>query len=283
MSKGADRATLMARAGLKAENLAGEELRVPFAKYAALMAAAKALSRDPALALHFGEAFDMADISIIGLIARASENFYELIAQMNRFQRLGADVDPLTPEPYVLSHEPTGAWMTDVRNIPIDFPEHTETVFARMICGARRLTNMPLARAVHFKYREPAYRSEYERIFRVPIVFESDRNAMLIEDAWLTIKNPLASRYAFGALSEKAQTLLEAIDCAHTSRAQVERVLMPLLHTGGADMERVAARLGVSRKTLFRKLKAEGVTFEKVLDDLRHQLALRYLQSKKSP
>ena len=42
-------------------------------------------------------------------------------------------------------------------------------------------------------------------------------------------------------------------------------------------MDAIANRLGLSRQSLFRKLRAEGVTFEKVLDDLRHTLALRYL------
>ncbi len=46
-------------------------------------------------------------------------------------------------------------------------------------------------------------------------------------------------------------------------------------------MDRVAGKMGLSRQTLFRKLKAEGVTFEKVLDELRHKLALDYLRAKK--
>ena len=37
-------------------------------------------------------------------------------------------------------------------------------------------------------------------------------------------------------------------------------------------METIARRLGLSRQTLFRKLKVEGVTFERVLDELRHKL-----------
>jgi AraC-like DNA-binding protein len=37
----------------------------------------------------------------------------------------------------------------------------------------------------------------------------------------------------------------------------------------------------MSRQTLFRKLKAEGTTYEKILDDLRHQIALHYLSGKK--
>ena len=46
-------------------------------------------------------------------------------------------------------------------------------------------------------------------------------------------------------------------------------------------MKAIADELGLSRQTLFRKLKAEGVTFEQVLGELRHKLALHYLCGKK--
>jgi AraC-like DNA-binding protein len=46
-------------------------------------------------------------------------------------------------------------------------------------------------------------------------------------------------------------------------------------------MEAIAAKMNQSRHTLHRALKDEGVTFEQVLDDLRHTLALQYLQGKK--
>ena len=44
----------------------------------------------------------------------------------------------------------------------------------------------------------------------------------------------------------------------------------------------IARKLGLSRQTLFRRLKAEGVTFEKVLDELRHNMAVHYLSEKKA-
>jgi AraC-like DNA-binding protein len=53
---------------------------------------------------------------------------------------------------------------------------------------------------------------------------------------------------------------------------------MSILHTGDAKMDSVSEKLGVSRQTLLRRLKAEGVTFEKVLSDLRHKMALHYLK-----
>jgi AraC-like DNA-binding protein len=43
----------------------------------------------------------------------------------------------------------------------------------------------------------------------------------------------------------------------------------------------VAGKMGLSRQTLFRKLKAEGATFEKLLDELRCRLAVDYLRGRK--
>ena len=57
---------------------------------------------------------------------------------------------------------------------------------------------------------------------------------------------------------------------------------MPILHTGDASMDLIAARLAVSRQTVYRQLKAEGVTFETVLDELRHRLAVHYLSGQKT-
>jgi AraC-like DNA-binding protein len=56
---------------------------------------------------------------------------------------------------------------------------------------------------------------------------------------------------------------------------------MPILHAGTADIDTVATKLGMSRSTLFNRLKDEGTTFTKVLDELRHNMALDYLQGKK--
>ena len=61
-------------------------------------------------------------------------------------------------------------------------------------------------------------------------------------------------------------------------RREVERHLEPLLATGAIRIETVARALGLSRQTLYRRLKAEGVTFEEVLDGLRRRLALRFLR-----
>jgi len=61
-------------------------------------------------------------------------------------------------------------------------------------------------------------------------------------------------------------------------RAEVERRMEPMLASGSVRIEEVALALGCSRQTLYRRLKAEGVTFAGLLDDLRRRLALRFVR-----
>jgi len=246
------------------------------------MRAGQELTGDPALALHFGEAFDMADLSILGLIGGACETPAEALAQLNRYGRLGADLDgAAAADRFALSRDAGLLWMIDAREHPNDFPEMTESLFARIACGVRRaFGETRIIKAVHVTHRAPVYRDEYERIFQAPVVFESDRNALAIDEAVLSRGTASLPRYAFGILTGHADVLLKKLEDSETARGRVESLLTPILHTGEASIDAIAGKMGISRQTLFRKLKAEGVTFEKVLDELRRKMALHYLSEK---
>lgn len=60
-------------------------------------------------------------------------------------------------------------------------------------------------------------------------------------------------------------------------RQEVEAAIEPMLASGDVSVDRIARELGMSRQTLYRRLKSEGVTFEEILDAKRRQLAIRYL------
>lgn len=66
-------------------------------------------------------------------------------------------------------------------------------------------------------------------------------------------------------------------------RRKVEAELEPLLATGPLRIERIARALGCSRQTLYRRLKAEGLTFEQVLDELRRRRALTLVRDASLP
>jgi AraC-like DNA-binding protein len=280
VTKGADRHTLLERAGIAAADLRDQDTRVSFDRYVALMRAAKVLTGDPALALHYGELNDLSEISVVGLIGNASETMIEAFAQLARYGRLVVEVDGPSPR-LQIRWRGSEVWLVDTRENPNDFPELTESTFARLICGPRHFGVTQLVKAVRVTHPAPAYRDEYERIYGAPVTFEAEENAMLVDPVWFNHRVQLQPRYAFGVLSEHADALLRSLEDSRTMRGRVESLLMPVLHTGKANMDQVAGKLGVSRQTLFRRLKTEGVTFEQVLDELRHRLAVHYLAGRK--
>jgi AraC-like DNA-binding protein len=282
VAKGAGRRDLLERAGIEAEALQDREARIPFARWVALMRAGQEASGDPALALHFGEAFDMADLSVLGLMGRSAETSAEGFEILNRFWRLVADIDTEGEERFELVAEKGETWLVDTRLNPNESPEVSEAGFAQMAeMGRRMLPDVQHFRSVHFTHSAPAYRSEYDRIFQVPVVFDSDRNAFLMPKGWEARRIAPQSRYAMDILSAHAEGLLDRLDSAASMAGRVEALLAPMLPGGQAGAGAIAARLGLSTQTLYRRLKTEGVTFDSVLEALRRKLAIHYLREKK--
>ncbi len=73
------------------------------------------------------------------------------------------------------------------------------------------------------------------------------------------------------------QSLAAPAPKARCFRKEVEQAIEPLLGAGEVSIDKVARGLGMSRQTLYRRLKDEGVTFEEILDAKRRSLAIRYL------
>ncbi len=282
VSRGADRDTLLAHAGVNAAALADRDSRLPYACYIALMHAAQEAIGDPALALNFGQAVGVEDFSIVGLIGQASETMLDAFEQLNRYVPLIVDVALNGENRFEMKRDASCLWFTDMRADPNAFPELSESAFSHIINGPRRSNFPEWIKEVRLTHPRPTYAEEYERIFRTPVVFSSDRNAMRMDENIVTAKVGRLPRYVFGILTEHADALLKDLENAVTTRGRVEGLLMPILHKGEASMDAVAEKLGISRQTLYRSLKEENVTFEQVLDDLRHKLALDYLRARKT-
>ncbi|HEY9283159.1 MAG TPA: AraC family transcriptional regulator [Pyrinomonadaceae bacterium] len=289
VARGADRLTLLDRSGIRPDELSDQENRVPLSNYVALLEAGVELCGEPALALLFGEVSRLQDISIVGLIGEAAETTEEARRQINRYARLMLDdCEGGTAEHLELVRDGGKVWLKYASRLYADHPLLTESALARNVCGAREYfgatqdrSKWPYPKAIHFTHQEPAFRAEYDRVFGVPLVFGSHMNALLMDEAFLSVKMLRPRPYVFGVLSAHAEELLKSLEGAQTTRGRVESLLMPMHHTGDAGMGVIAGKLGMSRPTLFRRLKAEGTTFGRVLDELRHKLALHYLSGGK--
>ena len=288
-SLGADRQELLRRSKIDARDLEDLDNRIALDRYVALMTVAAELTGEPAMPLKYGEAVRIQDLSIVGLICEACETTLDVGTQLNRYSRLVYDTGDGRPADVIrLERDERGMWLTAISPIFDAHPFIAESEFSRlawntrtMFAGHPHLKEHPFPLEVQFTHSAPSYRAAFDACFQAPVSFGAKWNAMRIHPDFLSLRQPPINRYVFGVLSERANALLKSLENSASVRGQVEGLLIPDLHKGDPGVERIAEKMGLSRQTLYRKLKAEGVTFEKLLDELRHKMALHYLNGKK--
>ena len=276
---GCDRDALLRTSGIQMADLLEEEHRVPLRAYVALMDAAKEATGDAAFALHFGE----SDAGLESTLACMTGIFSPTMA--DAFDSLKAPGQPrpqaeAADERYAITREGEDLWIVDTWNS--DFRDGKESGFARFVSAARKLfPGLRFVKAVHFTHEEPFYRAEYDRIFDTQVVFSSDCNAMRMDASWLEQRPHTPSPHAFELAKRRAEAFLQRAADERSMRGRVEAVLADLLQKAHVSIDHVARTLGVSRHTLFRKLRAEGATFTSVRDAFRRKLAVEYLRDHK--
>jgi AraC-like DNA-binding protein len=131
--------------------------------------------------------------------------------------------------------------------------------------------------AVELRRAPPEDPAPYLRYFRVPVTFGAPLDALSVEraatEARLLTANPEIAR-ANDAVAADHIARLES----SRIMARVRQAITEHLPQGEPDAAVVARRLGVSLRTLQRKLADEGTTFAALLDETRRSLGCGYLE-----
>jgi AraC-like DNA-binding protein len=131
---------------------------------------------------------------------------------------------------------------------------------------------------VQLPYRRPADVRAYEQFYGAPLAFGALTTAFLLRNDDLARPVVSADATLTGYLDRLAEHLLAALGDEDTLRARVRRVLWSALSAGVPALEDVGRVVGMSPRTLQRRLRAEGTTLTAVLTELRYDLARPLLQ-----
>jgi AraC-like DNA-binding protein len=143
---------------------------------------------------------------------------------------------------------------------------------------ARRIADRPLpGQGVCFTHPEPDDLTHHRRLFTAQIHFGASFNGLVFDGSLLDLPIPSSDSTLSTELRRQAEELM-ARDQMIGFTAQVRAALAVELRGGDPSAERVAGALALHPKTLSRRLKAEGTTFRRLLDELRMELARRYLR-----
>jgi AraC-like DNA-binding protein len=143
--------------------------------------------------------------------------------------------------------------------------------------------NGPVIRplAVHFTHGPPADLAVHRAMLGPAIHFHSTFNGLICSRAQLDAPNPF---YEPGLLKHAEQFVRTLPFAQHDSlTTNVERAIQRALPDGNASIALVAARLGVTERTLQRQLSRDGVDFSRLLNDTRRDQAVRYVDNPTLP
>ncbi|KGD64884.1 AraC family transcriptional regulator [Alcanivorax nanhaiticus] len=127
---------------------------------------------------------------------------------------------------------------------------------------------------VTFAYPEPAWGNIYRRYFKCPVIFDQPENAIVGCESLAERELPLANRLM--AMSAE-KSLFENIP-TRAMRILPLRLRRMLMRYYGAfpSLENAASELGMSGRTMRRKLAENGTSYQKELDNVRQKLAREY-------
>jgi len=141
------------------------------------------------------------------------------------------------------------------------------------------LTRPPTEARFLFAFEAPAYAEKVRRVLGGEVVFGAPVSAIEFPASWLSLAPPLPDPVMFHVASWRLSAETEALRNSESLAGRVGSLLQARVH-GRPSREEVAAALGVSDRTLARRLREEGTSFRRLLDlDLRrraeHLLELR--------
>jgi len=272
-SAGVPVAPLLKRVGLTPEVIAEPEERLSVRSQIALLDEAAIALKDNCLGFTFACEFDPREIGLLYYVMASSRTLGEALKRLARYSRV-------TNEALVFGYREGNRL-----NISLSYsgvPRHSDRhqiefcMFALLrVC--RMLTGQNLVpQYFSISHHRSSVTSEMARFVGTKVEFgaEPDEFALNLDARELPLihsdpyLNDLLLKYCEAALANKRG------DRSHL-RTRVENAISPLLPHGRVIAEDVARSLGMSERTLARKLSDEGLNFTEILQQLRRALAVR--------
>lgn len=269
-SQGLSQSQVLLKAKLDEQSLSAG--RISLDQTLAIWRAVEDLSADPLFGFHMGLALKPTHFQLVAFTMLSSPTLGDAIEKILKYQRLisdGGQFSLLTTseQEVALVYHPAAA----------DFSFHQiDVVMVAVLSFARWLLGREIApKAIDFCHSELGGLSEYEGFFACPVHFEQEHNrivfpASLMQEALPGFDPQLASMH-----EQLADNQLESL-----SKPDLIARLQNLISQSNASIsrDRLAEQLGMSGRSLQRKLQEQGSSFQQVFDDYRHKKALSLLQ-----
>jgi AraC-like DNA-binding protein len=264
---GVKRDALMGAAGLELDRLEDIATGFTFSELVALEEKALDLTRDEGLGLRLAEQSSEAAFDVVAHLATHAPTLRDAVALCTQFQRLLMDGTAVT-----LTERAEAAV------VRVEFPRSTlraDRMLAEFAIGGfvRMIRSFTVhdvvLRAVSFEHPRPAHARAYTRVFGGAERFSQPLTGVEIDRELLDRRQLHHHPELHSVLHREAANKLERLSSGSESAAdRIKQYLMSVPPKRMPDMDGVARALGISARSLRRRLADEGVSYKAIVQSV---------------
>jgi AraC-like DNA-binding protein len=266
---------LLNEVGITRDDVSDPEARVSYAAVLRLIERAATLLDDPSLGLRLGASYGARDSGLLGFVLLNSPTLMESIKNLQRYFRVIGEGEDFEIERagshLILSFRETDPALRGLRH-------NSEYIAAIIIRAFRDMTRKRISpERVDFMHARPNASVAYDRYLGCRVNFQSEWDALVYDCSVAALPVVGADDKLLKVLERACRQIVGSPSKKKELVHQVRERAAENLTKGRVRIEDIARDLGMSSKTLERRLAAAGASFSNVLDDVRNGLAKRFL------
>ena len=231
--------------------------------------------RDPGFGVRAGSGFRVRDAGLLGYVVSFTPTLHGALAALQRYIHVFSQALTIKLEGACISLLSSAS----AREFePLPFAQDYRA--AAVVNAARQITGMDITpAAMHFAYAQPRSTLAHREFFRGPLHFGSSVARVVFRQADLQLHtlrgDPDLARY----LGKYADQVLASLVLGETLRHKVRAVIWAQSAVGQSTLGDVAAAIGLTPRTLQRRLHAEGTSFQQELQEVRKAVSIAALRN----
>jgi AraC-like DNA-binding protein len=239
---------------------------------------ANKLCNNPHFAYGAGLRFHVTDYGMYGFAILSSTNYRSTMQFAVKYHQLAAPLAEIDFQ----EADGCGIWtFTPMAHPRIDASLYrflVEMHFGIIVSLHRDLMGPSFAgREVHVTYGAPDDASDYSALFGCPVLFNQSANQLRFAAGWLDLTPKLGNEITYVTVVELCDRLIDDLQLRAGLAGQVRQLLLTNL-LQPLSFSSVASNLNMSVRTLRRRLREEKTSFRNLVDELRMEMAIRYLR-----
>lgn len=271
---------LFEKAGLKPEILDSDEGRIGGEQLQAFIHLLAEHTGNPVLGLETGDYVQPGSYSVLGYITMSCATLGEAVTRIAPYEKLVGDMG--TTRLKMKGDCATLIWTCNFTD-PVVWPQVVDNVFASWINYARWLADSTDATPLQVRLRRPSPGPEHEKAYALrwqcPVQYDAEEDSVTFAQTLLATRLRQPDPLLRKTLEAHALSQLALLDTDTDLTSKVKQSIQKQLAEGITRQDMVAEDLGMTSRTLQRKLSQEGVSYQKLLDEVRQQMAEDYLQN----